>query len=491
MARYCGSCHLQNQFLEMQNTYVQPLKISTSNQELTIQYFSVEGILRSIINQHPSLIDEIEKEKLLKFVPEKERKNFVIRNELDTTDQSIFERLKGKLRVEISLDDFSFAGKKGRKFLAGYLSCTNLPLQERVKREQIYLFLMVKRPIDRIFDAMNKILEPFVSEMQQFEKSGIEVEKENGEMIKIQVTLSKLICDNLAQNEILGLSMAFSKSSFCRECMALRENYPSIRSHSILDSRQVNLEKSKIKNIIYKSCILTNLKGITISNIAAPDIFHDLFDSFVSLCERRKDLKFNVTFKLHKTLHYAENIRRFGPLYLSSAIRYERCHQSSKKYGRSMGCWKSPAATLSERLALRQTLSSLKRKISKENWIKQTTVSEYDAYTNFGFVDANRDQGEFLLGKNVLRRLLTPGYNPKIWLQGSNFLVNPDTRQVLVKGWIWKGIYEEDGKPKEMFNLQNIKKLDDQVIINSEHLSHINEYLFKWQTKGFFVNRFF
>nr|XP_046916934.1 uncharacterized protein LOC124497322 [Dermatophagoides farinae] len=85
MARYCSSCYLQNNFLELQDSYVQPTQITTSDDQLSIQYFSVEGILKSIINQHPSLIDSIEKEKSLNFIPEQNRKNMVIRNELDTT----------------------------------------------------------------------------------------------------------------------------------------------------------------------------------------------------------------------------------------------------------------------------------------------------------------------------------------------------------------------------------------------------------------------
>ena len=115
----------------------------------------------------------------------------------------MFRRLKGKLRVEISLDDFSFIGKNGKKFLAGYISCTNLPLKKQTKRDNIYLFLMVKRPSTRIFEAMNQILKPFVDEMKLLEKNGITImDNENGETTKIDVTLSKVVCDNLAQNEI-------------------------------------------------------------------------------------------------------------------------------------------------------------------------------------------------------------------------------------------------------------------------------------------------
>ncbi|KAH9528834.1 hypothetical protein DERF_002750 [Dermatophagoides farinae] len=80
----------------------------------------------------------------------------VIRNELDTTDESMFQRLKENCEKEI---------------LAGYISCTNLPLKKQTKRDNIYLFLMVKRPSTRIFEAMNQILKPFVDEMKLLEKT--------------------------------------------------------------------------------------------------------------------------------------------------------------------------------------------------------------------------------------------------------------------------------------------------------------------------------
>lgn len=185
----------------------------------------------------------------------------------------MFDRLKGKLRLEISFDDYSFIRKKGQKFLACYLSCSNLPLKERVQRDQINVFLLVKRPITRIKDSMNMILKPFVREMQQLEKSGMKITKDDGEMVKVQITLSKIICDNLAQNEILGFSMAFAKSSFCRECLAKRENHSTSRLHGILNSDQNSLIKSGVMNMALRCCILTQLEGVTLSNISPPIFF--------------------------------------------------------------------------------------------------------------------------------------------------------------------------------------------------------------------------
>nr|XP_027199900.1 uncharacterized protein LOC113794017 [Dermatophagoides pteronyssinus] len=485
MAKYCGSVHLQNQFLEEQPSHVQPMNITTSHPELSIHYFSVGQIIKSILDRYPSIINSIEGEKSLRFEDANERKFLVINNELDTVDESIFNRLRGKLRMEISIDDYSFCGNKGKKFVSGYLACSNLPLQKRVKRDQIHLFLLAKRP--KIEDAMNKILEPFVLEMQELERSGISIKNDQGEEIKITPTLSKIICDNLSQNEILGLSMGFGSGSVCRECLGRREHYSKTRSHEILDSTNSELQQSAVN--VRRDCILTRLNGVTITNIAPPDIFHDVFDWFVTLSDKEKHLDYSVTYKLHKLLHYAANIRRFGPMYLSSTMRYERCHQNSKRYGRVMGCWKSPAATLSERLALRQTVTSI-RKITTDQWVNQSTISVYDAQ-NLGFELGNQDQGDFVLGKNVLRRLIIPGYRPKMWLKAIKFLIHPETRQIMVKGSIWYEVYSEDETPEKKFNLQRIRTFGETVIMNSERLSHINDFIYKWKDDHYYVNRFF
>lgn len=91
-------------------------------------------------------------------------------------------------------------------------------------------------------------------------------------------------------------------------------------------------------------------------------------------------------------------------------------------------------------------------------------MEEYDAYTFHGFVNGNRNQGDFYLDKNVLRRVLVPGYRPKIWIQGTKFLINHETKQILVKGTIWYEVFDDDNTSKKVFTLQNIEKFDDEVL---------------------------
>lgn len=214
-----------------------------------------------------------------------------------------------------------------------------------------------------------------------------------------------------------------------------------------------------------------------------------LLDRFVELCKKYPSMKYEVTFKMHKLLHYGQNVKRFGPLYLGSTLRYERCHQSSKKYGRVMGNWKSPTITLSERMALRQTLASLKPEVPPNLLIKETSISEYDAKSVYHLVEVKNEQGEFRIGKNVLRRLRFRGYNSKIWIQAIKFLTNEETGQMFAKGFIWTERRDEDGQPLIKFHLTLVKKSKQSIIFNCDHLSHINDYLFK-KNDRFYVNRF-
>ncbi|KAH9417925.1 hypothetical protein DERP_014387 [Dermatophagoides pteronyssinus] len=54
------------------------------NSILSSSYCVKSVLAKSILNQYPSVIDSIAKEKLLRFVQENARKYFVIKNELDT-----------------------------------------------------------------------------------------------------------------------------------------------------------------------------------------------------------------------------------------------------------------------------------------------------------------------------------------------------------------------------------------------------------------------
>lgn len=70
----------------------------------------------------------------------------------------------------------------------------------------------------------------------------------------------------------------------------------------------------------------------------------------------KMDYSFNVTSKLHKILHYAENIKIFGPLRDSSTLQHERSHQIGKSWSRQMGCWKNPEKTIATRVARNEAL---------------------------------------------------------------------------------------------------------------------------------------
>ena len=288
LTKYSASCNLQDQYLMKQDSYVKPVTIELAG--IPIQYFPIEKLIACIINKFPYLVDSIEKEKLLTFTSESDRRNLstnlTFSSELDTVDEDFFDRICGKFRIEISIDDFSFLGKGGRKFTAGYLSCCNLPIEHRSSRDENYLFLLVNRP--KQSNIMNIILRPFLEDMKRLERHGINVKKSDGSTVNMKVGLAKLICDNLAQNEILGFKMSFGQGSICRECLTKREDYKTSRMHGLFDYSNVTFEclprpEKRIRPNDYglkNECILTELGGVNIGNIMPPDMFHDLHGKF-------------------------------------------------------------------------------------------------------------------------------------------------------------------------------------------------------------------
>ena len=111
-----------------------------------------------------------------------------------------------------------------------------------------------------VANFMENIFNPFKQEMEKFESDGIVLI----DGTKTHVTLSKVVCDNLAQYEILGLPLSFGKSSTCRECLEKYENYPTTRCHSIINSSGTNIEKFG-HHYNYrepKSWLVTKLNGI-------------------------------------------------------------------------------------------------------------------------------------------------------------------------------------------------------------------------------------
>lgn len=214
-----------------------------------------------------------------------------------------------------------------------------------------------------------------------------------------------------------------------------------------------------------------------------------ILDLFTQIC-KDKSLKLPVTYKIHKLLHYANNVRKFGPLYLGSTLRYERCHQISKKYGRIMGSWKSPAVTLSERMALRQALSLSDSGPSisgtKEEWTRQVEISEEEAIT-MGLIKAPSDKCPFTLEVNVVRPL-TADCDVKQWLEAKKFLINPETDQIFAQGLVWK-IDLNDQRPAAISTLKRVIP-SRETIYNIEWIFEDNDFLFKPNAAETFINEF-
>ena len=180
------------------------------------------------------------------------------------------------------------------------MTCSNIEIEKRTKRDDIQMFVMARRPNEKNDNFMNIVLEPFVKEMMQLEEKGLDFERKDGSKVNIKVGISKVICDNLAQNEILGFKMTFGAGSSCRLCLEKRERFKlnnlghSLFDYSFLTYDQERPNKKSLGNDfgIVRPCILTKLQGVNIGNIMSPDIFHDLYGEFVWIDRAIYDLFF-------------------------------------------------------------------------------------------------------------------------------------------------------------------------------------------------------
>ena len=149
-----------------------------------------------------------------------------------------------------------------------------------------------------------------------------------------------------------------------------------------------------------------------------------------------------------------------------------------------MNCWVSPAKTLSNRMSMRQTLVLSQQIIDKKKWIKKTFITEQESI-NLNLEVAN-DQGDFLLGKNVIRRLKAPGFKPKVWIEGKEFLIQPDSKQLFLRGNIWL----EERNQDKLSIYEKITFHKQNCIVNHLNFYHINDYIYKTNDNQAFVIRF-
>ncbi|KAI2797196.1 hypothetical protein BLOT_011174 [Blomia tropicalis] len=234
------------------------------------------------------------------------------------------KRLVGTLRIELAFDDFSVTKEFHHKYFALYASFSNIPIQERLKRKDIYLVLISNRKkLAKSGGTLNDLLNCILEDLKYLCNTGTELKIRIGDQWKnvfIRSTLSSLIGDNLGAYELLGYKTNFGKAFICRCCGSNYETIQTVQDFPLLGTsldisqydeavkeaeRRNNLRKvhenrinRKIKSSqlrtkkfsefasqnrfgVIQKCIFTDLQMIDIFNISPVDILHDLFEGVV------------------------------------------------------------------------------------------------------------------------------------------------------------------------------------------------------------------
>lgn len=218
---FTESRDLQTTFLKQNTDFFESFKIMKDGQEIGrgIEIRRLAQIIlknRSIVN---SILREVEEKN--KGHPAKWEKYVT---ELNCCPERR-EILLGSLRILIAADDFSITNFKS-KYLAIYCSFTNIPIEERLKRKDVFLVGIANREKMASCNAtLNDVLEPLVTELEQLLSKGIDIDihSDDGtnkftEKKNIKVSLSAVVSDNLGELELLGLRRAFYLGFICRHC---------------------------------------------------------------------------------------------------------------------------------------------------------------------------------------------------------------------------------------------------------------------------------
>lgn len=183
-------------YLKRKNTYISPKNISVNN--VTVGQYIDLKLLCEVILKNPSIVQSILNEQKM-----------TIRHKFEKYDSELccsVERQKfllGRLRIELGIDDFSVT-KQNRKFLAIYGSFSNTPIDQRLKRNDIFLLGMADRQVMKeVKCSVNQVLSELIADLYTLTVTGlpIRVQFENlGEkIISIKCTLSSIVGDNLGK----------------------------------------------------------------------------------------------------------------------------------------------------------------------------------------------------------------------------------------------------------------------------------------------------
>ena len=187
-------------------------------------------------------------------------------------DSQMAQRSMNKLTLELYFDDVTLTNStnKAQKFCFMFVGFMNKDFKERCHRNDLVTILALNRQeMKKHSISLFECLYPVRLELAKLLRSGLNIDGK-----RVEVTIGNLLGDNLAINEILGLKMAFQRSSFiCRFC-----GEDSVEIQRPKSSKIFQKSNQKLLNHTVRPFFLHGLLEENISRISPPDIMHDILE---------------------------------------------------------------------------------------------------------------------------------------------------------------------------------------------------------------------
>lgn len=286
--KIASSDYLQQEFLKKTNpNFIEPLSLDKitdiDGQEYDYKYTTVplkSLLLHALDNK--SLVDH-----LWQLQNQFTRHEHI--NISSPHHASIGARLKGKLQLEVYIDDTQYSPgfmNKTQKYTCIYLSLADLPFHHRTKQDSIDVYMLLnekKFKSLQLKDPFFAIFNRLKSEIEDINlNGGLNVCTSNGQGFTIKVTISSILGDNLAIYPLVGYSSCFNNNSFvCRFCSAKgnsdEEGEDNIQELFI----RRRLTSSNETDHFHHSFVFDNFDGINRWNVCPPDIVSKFLNSIL------------------------------------------------------------------------------------------------------------------------------------------------------------------------------------------------------------------
>lgn len=269
-------------------------------------------------------------------------------------------------------------------------------------------------------------------------------------------------------NEIMKLVetlSVFTITTFATQLQEEDANRLTLLSHEIIHLY------SKLKNQHYLRTFekLQDKASKSKKKIAAKDLVNE-------------PKKFTLTPKLHHITHYGQLVKQYGPLYVFSALRWERKHQYPKKVARMMRCFVNPSYTLSTRHQFLRAITERDSDFIQNDFF--STSNNFIGFTKLSslkeeLVPLKVSEYPFRLTKSahVLRKRKSDLRN-NMWLEVKKFYRHSSTKEIYCSGDVYRIPNGINIKHPLTF-LKKLHRVSTNQCILINNLNHSNDFMLK------------